>query len=262
MRTLWNRDAWSPRHCRRTRSWSPFACYELIKDRCEKLYKPATSSPGRRFLGLASTVQLGWASTGLGSSRDALLYLGSISRGFEPARVHILIASAAISGQLSGGQVRRRRLGAQASYYLPQGKRWLFYAAASGDMLTNPAAADTLLVGGDNSLIALSLPKWRSPSALHGGRGLRRSLCLAPVPHLVCRILRRRPRLGAITSTRQLGLAEQCGLSPAYRQRERCVQQRAARGPDVSARHHCGHEEGAVAGQDQGQFLSLRCARA
>ena len=75
-----------------------------------------------------------------------------MSRGFEPAPDHTLIASAAISGQYAGGQVRRQRLGAQAQYYLPQGKRWLFYAAAAGDMLTNPDPVDALLLGGDNGL--------------------------------------------------------------------------------------------------------------
>jgi hypothetical protein len=132
---------------------APFFRYELIEDRYEKLQnRNLIARPEFFALGLASTVQLGWASTGLGSSRDALLYSSSVSRGFEPAPGQTLIASAAISGQLSSGQVRRQRLGAQASYYLPQGRRWLFYAAASGDMLTNPAAADTLLLGGDNGL--------------------------------------------------------------------------------------------------------------
>lgn len=103
-------------------------------------------------LGFAATVQLGWASTGLGSSRDALLHSGSVSRGFEPALDHTLIMSAKLSGQFSIGQVRRQRLGAQAQYYLPQGKRWLFYAAASADMLTRPDPAEALLLGGDNGL--------------------------------------------------------------------------------------------------------------
>ena len=132
---------------------TPFFRYELIEDRYEKQQnRNLIARPEFFALGLASTVQLGWASTGLGSTHDALLYSASVSRGFEPAPEHTLIASAAISGEFSGGQVRRQRLGAQATYYLPQDKHWLFYAAASGDMLTNPAAADTLLLGGDNGL--------------------------------------------------------------------------------------------------------------
>jgi hemolysin activation/secretion protein len=43
-------------------------------------------------------------------------------------------------------------LSAALRFYLPQSKRWLFYAAASGDVLTNPAPLDELLLGGDNGL--------------------------------------------------------------------------------------------------------------
>ena len=132
---------------------APFARFELIEDRYDKeLNRNLIGRPEFFALGFASTAQLGWATTGLGSSRNALLYSGSVSRGFEPAPDHTLIASAAISGQYSDGQVRRQRLGAQAQYYLPQGRRWLFYASVSGDRLSRPDPADTLLLGGDNGL--------------------------------------------------------------------------------------------------------------
>lgn len=132
---------------------APFVRFELIEDRYEKLQnRNLIARPEFFALGFASTLQLGWAATSLGSSHDALLYSGSVSRGFEPAPEHTLITSAAISGQYADGQVRRQRLGGQARYYLPQGRRWLFYAAASGDMLTHPDPADTLLLGGDNGL--------------------------------------------------------------------------------------------------------------
>ena len=130
---------------------APFVRYELIEDRFEKLQNRNQIARSEFFaLGLASKVQLGRALTGLGSTRDAWLYSASVSRGFEPAPEHLLIASASIKGQYSAGQVRRQQLGAQAQYYLPQDKRWLFYAAASGDLLTRPDPADALLLGGDN----------------------------------------------------------------------------------------------------------------
>ena len=132
---------------------APFVRYTLIEDRTEReLNRNLIGRPEFFALGFASTVQLGWAATGLGSSRDALMYAASASRGFEPAPAHTLIAAAALNGQVWGGQVQRQRLGAQAQYYLPQDKRWLFYAAASADVLTRPDPADTLLLGGDNGL--------------------------------------------------------------------------------------------------------------
>ena len=132
---------------------APFVRVELIEDRYEKLdNRDLIGRPEFFALGFASTVQLGWATTGLGSSHDALLYSGTVSRGFEPALDDILTLSAKLSGQYANGQVRRQRLGAQARYYMPQGKRWLFYAAASGDRLTRPNPDEALLLGGDTGL--------------------------------------------------------------------------------------------------------------
>lgn len=132
---------------------APFLRYELIEDRYEKLQnRNLIARPEFFAVGLNALAQLGWAAPGLGSTRGALLYSGSISRGFEPAPAQTLIASASLGGQLVDGRVRRQRLGAATQFYLPQGPRWLFYAAASGDVLTNPDPADALLLGGDNGL--------------------------------------------------------------------------------------------------------------
>ena len=132
---------------------APFVRYELIEDRFDRqLNRNLIGRPEFFALGLASTLQLGRASTGLGSSRDAWVYAGSVSRGFEPAPGDIVIAAAAVTGQYADGHVRRQRLKAQTQYYVPQGKRWLFFASASGDVLTRPDVPDTLLLGGDNGL--------------------------------------------------------------------------------------------------------------
>jgi hypothetical protein len=132
---------------------SPFLRHEWIEDRYEREQnRNLIGRPEFFALGFASTVQLGWAAPGLGSSRQAWLYNASVGRGFEPAAEHRLIVSGRIAGEISDGLARRQRLGAQAQYYLPQGPRWLFYAAASADLLTRPSTGDTLLLGGDNGL--------------------------------------------------------------------------------------------------------------
>jgi len=131
----------------------PFVRYELIEDRYAKVVNRNMIGVAEFFaLGLASTVQLGWASSGFGSSHNALLYDGSISRGFEPLPDHTLLASASIAGQYSDGRVRKQLFGVDGRYYLQQDRRWLFYAAVSGAMLTNPDVLDMLLLGGDNGL--------------------------------------------------------------------------------------------------------------
>ncbi len=132
---------------------SPFWRIELLEDRVEKeLNRNLIGRPEFFTLGLASSVQLGWAAKGLGSSGDALLYAASVSRGFEPAPTQILTAAAHLTGRFAQGQMRRQRLGAQLRYYLPQSPRWLFYAAAAADRVTRPELADLLQLGGDNGL--------------------------------------------------------------------------------------------------------------
>jgi hypothetical protein len=131
----------------------PFVRYELIEDHFQKAEnRNLIGRPEFFALGLSSTVQLGLASTALGSSLNALLYSASIGRGFVPQAGQTVIASAQLAGQFSDGQVRRQQLGGQAQYYRPQGLRWLLYAAASADVLTHPDTHQTLLLGGDNGL--------------------------------------------------------------------------------------------------------------
>lgn len=131
----------------------PFVRFELVEERYQRLEnRNVMGEPEFFALGLASTVQLGWASKALGSSHDALLYAGTISRGFEPGPQQTLQTSAAISGQLVDGRIYRQQLGGELRYYLPHSRRALFYTAASADMLTNPDVLDMLLLGGDNGL--------------------------------------------------------------------------------------------------------------
>lgn len=132
---------------------TPFVRFELLEDRYEKVNnRNQIGRPEFFALGLASTVQIGRATTGLGSSRDAWVYSASASRGFETVPEHLLYARAAVSGQYADGRVSRQQLGGSAQYYLPHHRRWLFYASVSADVLTNPVAGDNLLLGGDNGL--------------------------------------------------------------------------------------------------------------
>jgi len=131
----------------------PFVRYELIEDRYARLVnRDLIETPEFFLLGLAARVQLGWASTALGSSHDALLYDAAVSRGFEPSPDDTLLTSASLSGRYADGRVSKQLFGVGAKYYAAQGRRWVFYGAASGDMQTHPDVLDTLLLGGDNGL--------------------------------------------------------------------------------------------------------------
>ena len=132
---------------------TPFLRYEIIQDNYEKLSnRNKIQRPEFFAMGFASKMQVGHASTALGSSRDLWLYTVQMSDGFEVPRGNDLLAGAAISGQYGDGKAERLVLSGALRYYVPQGKRGLFYAAASGDTVKNPEVGDLLLLGGDNGL--------------------------------------------------------------------------------------------------------------
>jgi outer membrane protein assembly factor BamA len=131
---------------------APFLRYEVIEDNIEKLSNRNLIGRPEYFLtGFSSAVQLGYAFAGLGSTNEQWLYSGRVSNGFEFSGDHILLATAAFSGQYGGGG-EPQSLGGSASYYAPQGKRTLFYAAMSLDTVISADLANQLLLGGDNGL--------------------------------------------------------------------------------------------------------------
>lgn len=131
----------------------PFVRYELIEDRFERsLNRNLIGRPEYFALGLAANLQLSRASARLGSTRSPWRYVASIGRGQELAADNLLVATAQVSGEIEAGRMQRQRLSAQTQYYRRQGTHWLFYAAASADVLTRAALPDMLLLGGDNGL--------------------------------------------------------------------------------------------------------------
>lgn len=132
---------------------APFVGYELLEDRYEREFnRNQIGRPEFFALGLRASVKLGWASTGLGSTSNKLLYAASVSRGFEPGPDQILLILGDLEGQHGSAQVQRQRLGLQARWFVPHHNRWVFYAGAAANALTNPGPSDTLLLGGEEGL--------------------------------------------------------------------------------------------------------------
>ena len=132
---------------------APFIRYELAEDHYERLMNHNLIGRPEFFaLGLAAKIQLGWASTALGSTADMALYKARIDWGFQPAGDQTVTATATLLGRYRAGQAQQQQTGGVLRWYVPQGPRFLFYAAASADWLTNPAPTEALLLGGDNGL--------------------------------------------------------------------------------------------------------------
>ncbi len=131
----------------------PFLRYEVIEDSYEKFTNRNSIQRVEYFLtGFSSSLQLGHAFTGLGSTRDLWLYSASVGNGYEFSGDHNLQLAGSVSGQYGDGRAERQLVSGSARYYRPQGTRTLFYAAASAAALHNPDVGDLLLLGGDNGL--------------------------------------------------------------------------------------------------------------
>ena len=131
----------------------PFLRLEVIEDRFERTAN--LSQVGRTeflALGVSTRLQLGYAARSFGSTRDAVMYSASATRGVEFAPRHVLVASGSVNGQLVDGAISRQRASAQLQWFVPQSGSWLFYASVSGDLLTDPAPLDVLTLGGDNGV--------------------------------------------------------------------------------------------------------------
>jgi len=132
---------------------SPFLRYEVIEDNYERLKnRDKIQRPEFFAMGLNSKLQVGRALTGLGSTQDLWTYSATISDGAEVPHGNDLLGSVTFSGQYGDGRGERELLSAALRYYVPRGRRALFYAAASGDIVRNPETPDLLLLGGDNGL--------------------------------------------------------------------------------------------------------------
>lgn len=132
---------------------APFVRLQLLEDDFRTLVnRNQVQRPETFAFGLDATLQIGRASTALGSTRNAWLYSGSLSRAFDFGNERLLVASSALRGQYADGSIRRQQVGLRLQLYLPQGPHWLFYASATGDRLTHPGPTDELLLGGDSGL--------------------------------------------------------------------------------------------------------------
>lgn len=104
------------------------------------------------YLGRSARMELGFASTALGSTRDALILNGSLQAGAELGDERYLINSIGLRGRLEQGELADGVLDANTRLYLRQSERSVFFAAASASLTSNLDPEQQLLLGGDNGL--------------------------------------------------------------------------------------------------------------
>lgn len=132
---------------------APFVRYEVVEDDFLKVRnRDRVERTEFLPLGFSSRLQLGRATTGLGSMRDLWLYSAAVSDGIAFTPDHSLQTTAYANGQYGGGGGEHQFFGAGVKYYFKQGRRGLFFASLAADAVANGDASEQLLIGGDNGL--------------------------------------------------------------------------------------------------------------
>jgi len=133
---------------------APFFRYELVHDNYEKVKnRDLIERPEYFAMGTQSSVQLGRALTGLGSTQNLWLYSAGASDGFRFPSNRVLLGSASISGQ--NGYAPLNRQGAKGSirfYDHHSDNRTLTFVSLSGGVLKEPQPFQPAGARGDTGL--------------------------------------------------------------------------------------------------------------
>jgi outer membrane protein assembly factor BamA len=103
-------------------------------------------------LGWRARAQVGYASKGLGSDRDAFMLTGNLSKGAALTDRQTIILGATASGRVEDGAVAGGLLDAEARYYFRQSARRLFFMNFAAEVGSNLDADQQILLGGDSGL--------------------------------------------------------------------------------------------------------------
>ena len=103
-------------------------------------------------LGWHAKLQLGVATTGFGSARNATVFDASVSKGLRPDDGHTLLFTGAASGRIEGGTPADALFGATARYYWRQSARRTVFMGFSADRGSHLDIDKLLTLGGDNGL--------------------------------------------------------------------------------------------------------------
>jgi hypothetical protein len=103
-------------------------------------------------LGWRARAQLGFASSGLGSDRDAVMLSAGVAKGLPLSERQSAFFGVDAAGRLEDGAIAGGLLQADARYYFRQSPRRLFFMNLSAAAAANPDQDQQILLGGDSGL--------------------------------------------------------------------------------------------------------------
>jgi hypothetical protein len=131
----------------------PWVGVEVAQDEFREMYN--LNQIGRvedLALGWQAKLRLGVSTRALGSDRDALIFDGTASKGFQSGATQTWLWSAAANGRLEHGALADAVFSLATRYYWRQTPRHTLYLAAGVDHGVNLDVDKQLTLGGDNGL--------------------------------------------------------------------------------------------------------------
>src|SRR5258708_11921041 len=129
---------------------APFLRYELVQDNYEKVKnRDLIERPEYFAMGTQSSVQLGRALTGLGSTQNLCLYPARAPHRFRLPSNRVLLGSASVSGQTGYAPLDRHLASGSIRFYGHPDNRILTFVSPPAHPLQNPTPSHHLGLGGD-----------------------------------------------------------------------------------------------------------------
>ncbi len=138
----------------------PWVRLDLVQDEWTKLRNHNQIGRTEDFdMGAYATVQVGWADTAFGSSREAVPFQFAAGDGYQLSERETLLVSSVYTGRLEKGTLQNGVLSSAVRYYNEQSGywpfregNWLFFSTLASSVGKRLDLENQILLGGDNGL--------------------------------------------------------------------------------------------------------------
>lgn len=138
----------------------PWLRFDLVQDQWVKLRNHNQIGRTEDFdMGAYATVQVGWADTAFGSSRDAVPFQLAAGDGYALGRGDTVLVSSVFTGRIEQGSLENGVLNSAVRFYDEQSGywpfregNWLFFSTLAASVGRRLDLENQILLGGDNGL--------------------------------------------------------------------------------------------------------------
>ena len=131
----------------------PYLGFELLQDRFESTTnRDQIDRTEDFFVGMRLWASVGFATEGLGSDRESIVYRVEASRGFGSIQKRALLLSSSLTGRVDDGSSANTALSLNARYYNQISDKRLFFMTLDASRGRNLDLDNVIQLGGDTGL--------------------------------------------------------------------------------------------------------------